>query len=175
MSNDEHMEPIEVIGYRDDYRLSPHFTYGEFTISQTAIRNNIDNTPTEEYVRNMESLCKNVLEPIRSHFGIVTVSSGFRCEELNKSIGGSSRSQHRFGEAADIHSGASVTEIFEWVVLDSGIVWDQIIHEFSRWIHISHTRNKTNRKKITTARKVDGKTVYTHYTRNDILHGEYKI
>ena len=89
--SDEHMAPIEVIGYRDSYKLSPHFTYGEFTISQTAIRKNINNQPNEDEMRSLEALCGNILEPIRTHFDnkYVEIHSGFRCKKLNKAVGGS--------------------------------------------------------------------------------------
>jgi hypothetical protein len=175
MSNGEHMEPIQVIGYKDSYRLSPHFTYGEFTISQTAIRKSIDNQPNEDEMRNLEALCGDILEPIRTHFGnkYVEVHSGFRCKKLNKAIGGSGRSQHRFGQAADIKiPPQTITEIFEWVVLDSGLPYDQIIWEFDKWIHISHKRVGTNRNKNTLATKDENKkTIYTHYTTEQILAG----
>ena len=178
MSNGEHMEPIEVIGYRDSYRLSPHFTYAEFTVSQTAIRKNIDNQPNENEMRNLEALCGDILEPMRTYFGskYVEVHSGFRCGKLNKAVGGSRYSQHRFGEAGDVKIPPyTIQEIFEWVVLDSGLAYDQIIWEFGRWLHISHKRVATNRQKITVALKkwVDGKykTIYTHYTKAQILAG----
>jgi zinc D-Ala-D-Ala carboxypeptidase len=175
MLKGEDMESISVIGYRDDYRLSPHFTYGEFTISQTAIRKNIINQPNENEMRNLEALCENILEPLRTHFGnkYVEIHSGFRCKKLNTAIGGSGRSQHRFGEAADIKIPPNtIQEIFEWVILDSGLAWDQIIWEFDKWIHISHKRVGTNRYKNTLATKSDaGKTVYNHYSKEEILAG----
>ena len=43
------------------------------------------------------------LEKIREHFGVpVTVTSGYRCAEHNKDIGGAPKSQHLLGRAADI-------------------------------------------------------------------------
>jgi uncharacterized protein YcbK (DUF882 family) len=43
------------------------------------------------------------LEYVRSKFGArVTITSGCRCEAYNKKVGGSQRSQHRLGRAADI-------------------------------------------------------------------------
>jgi len=173
MSN-EHIEPIEVIGYKDSYRLSPHFTYGEFTISQTAIRKNINNQPNEDEMRNLEALCSIILEPIRTHYGTyVEIHSGFRNKKLNTAVGGSTRSQHRFGQAADIKIPPNtIQEIFEWVVLDSGLPYDQIIWEFGRWIHISHKRVGTNRRKNTLAKKNENnKTVYTHYKKEQVMEG----
>ena len=173
--SDEHMTPIEVIGYRDSYRLSPHFTYGEFTISQTAIRKNINNQPNEDEMRSLEALCSVILEPIRTHFDnkYVEIHSGFRCKKLNTAVGGSTNSQHRFGQAADIKIPPhQIQEIFEWVVLVSDLPYDQIIWEFGRWIHISHKLVGANRHRNTLATKNDsGNTVYTHYTKTQVLEG----
>lgn len=43
-----------------------------------------------------------VLEKVREEFGPVYINSGNRCEEYNKQVGGSKRSQHLCGRAADI-------------------------------------------------------------------------
>ncbi|MDZ4135733.1 MAG: D-Ala-D-Ala carboxypeptidase family metallohydrolase [Paracoccaceae bacterium] len=52
-----------------DHRLSLNFTLREFTASQTAVRRGIRNVPTAEHIRNMEALCREVLEPVRAQFG----------------------------------------------------------------------------------------------------------
>ncbi len=59
-------------------KLSTNFTTEEFTRSQTAIRQNIDNTPTEEHIENMQLLCEMVLQPVREHFGPIAINSGYR-------------------------------------------------------------------------------------------------
>ena len=56
--------------------LTKNFTTEEFTRSQTAIRQNIDNTPTEEHIENMQLLCEMVLQPVREHFGQIAINSG---------------------------------------------------------------------------------------------------
>ncbi len=44
-----------------------------------------------------------VLDDLREHLGApVRVTSGFRCKDHNRAVGGSSRSQHLFGRAADV-------------------------------------------------------------------------
>lgn len=44
-----------------------------------------------------------VLQEAREHFGKpINVTSGYRCKKYNKKIGGSSKSQHITGRAADI-------------------------------------------------------------------------
>ena len=45
--------------------LSDNFNLSEFTKSQTALRNGIDNTPSEEVIENLRALCENVLQPLR--------------------------------------------------------------------------------------------------------------
>ncbi len=165
-----------ISAYANDYKLSNHFTIGEFIISQTATRLGIPNYPNSTQFENMVQLCDNVLEPIRSHFGTIIVSSGLRTDALNTAIGGSKTSQHRKGEAADIvTSKFNITEMFEWIVLESGIIYDQVIHEFGRWIHISYTNdiNYDNRMRNTTAMKVNNKTVYEHLTKEQIQKGKY--
>ncbi len=85
--------------------LSKHFTLDELTKSATAQRKNIDNTPNEQELENLQALVDNILEPLRVHYGRpIIITSGYRCEKLNKAVGGSSTSQHRFGQAADIRS-----------------------------------------------------------------------
>lgn len=44
-----------------------------------------------------------LLQRIRDHFDRkITVTSGCRCERYNKEVGGSPKSQHLYGRAADI-------------------------------------------------------------------------
>jgi len=154
-------------------KLSPHFTYGEMVTSETATRLMIDNNPNNTQIENLKVLCINVLEPIRSHYKKpIIVHSGYRCPEVNKLIGGAERSQHTFGEAADIDVFAvKTTGLFEWIVLESELIYDQIICEFLEWVHISYKRNGNNRLRNTVARKVDGQTVYKHYTKEQIKNG----
>ena len=170
------IDPIVVEAYSDNHKLSEHFTFGEFTTSQTATRLGIDNYPSEEIVTNMKNLCLNIMEPIRTQFGIIIVSSGYRSVELNKAIGGSETSQHTKGEAVDFISTRFTTrEIFDWVILDSGLDFDQIIWEFGgKWIHISYTSRYTNRNMILTAFKVNGHTEYTSYTRHQVEIGDIR-
>lgn len=49
---------------------------------------------------------------IRQHYGPVTITSGCRCPEHNKAVGGSKTSQHLLGRAADFTVlGVSAREI----------------------------------------------------------------
>lgn len=126
-------------------RLSEHFSLLELTLSQYADRNNIKNQPTPEDIERLRALCTNVLEPIRKQFGPLYVTSGFRCENLNRGIGGSPSSQHTLGEAADIVSYRySPYEISKWIQ-ESSLPFDQNIYE-GRWTHISHSARHMNRR-----------------------------
>ena len=60
-------------------KLSPHFTLAEMTLSQTAARQGIGNTPGEREIAALKTLCAEVLEPVRAHVDRpVIVSSGYR-------------------------------------------------------------------------------------------------
>ena len=120
--------------------LSKHFTLSEMTVSQTASRRCIDNTPGDSEIVNLKQLCENVLEPIRTHFDRpVIVTSGFRSVALNKRIGGSATSQHCKGEAADFTvPGVSNFELCKW--MERNLNYDQLIYEYgeSGWVHVSY-------------------------------------
>jgi|TARA_B100002019_G_C21269979_1_gene601654 nicotinamidase-related amidase len=147
-------------------RLSENFTMAEFTKSQTAERKGIDNTPEGEHLEAAKALFENVVQPVRDHFGPTVINSGYRSPALNEAVGGSSRSQHCKGQAADIEvPGTPNAELAEWIV--DNVDFDQVILEFytpgipdSGWVHVSYKADGDNRKSILTAMKEDGKTVY---------------
>jgi zinc D-Ala-D-Ala carboxypeptidase len=118
--------------------LTPHFTLKEMTVSQTAVRMGIDNTPNTRQITNLTRLCENILEPLRAMVGKpINVSSGFRNPTVNSLIGGSSTSQHMKGEAADFTvEGLTVQELFD-LIRTSALPYDQLIQEFDAWVHVS--------------------------------------
>ena len=144
-------------------KLSAHFALGEFTRSESAKREGLDNTPTAEHLENLKTLCEKVLEPIRLKYGSINISSGYRGKMLNHFIGGSVNSDHCLGRAADIDmddSGSGVTnkEIFEYI--KDNLEFDQLINEFNySWVHVGY-RQGANRKQVLKAVKEKGKTVY---------------
>ena len=80
-----------------------YFTLDEFVRSQTATAHGIANVPTAEAVKNLERRVSRVLDPLREAWGTpIIVTSGYRCEELNKRVGGVKTSYHLRGMAADI-------------------------------------------------------------------------
>ena len=140
-------------------RLSKNFTLAEFTKSQTAERKGLDNTPEGEHLEAAKILFEKVVQPVRDHFGPTVLNSGYRGEELNEAVGGSSKSQHCKGQAADIEVPGVPNENCDF---------DQLILEFytpgipdSGWVHVSYVNEEANRKSILTASRVDGKTQYS--------------
>jgi hypothetical protein len=143
-------------------RLTAHFTLAEFTRSESAKRHGVSNQPTPEHIQNIKILCERVLEPIRMKFGPLILSSGYRSKVLNHYIGGSLKSQHCEGKAADLDmdgvDGVTNKEIFEYI--KNELEFDQLINEFNySWIHVSYNLGK-NRKQVLDALKVNNKTVY---------------
>jgi zinc D-Ala-D-Ala carboxypeptidase len=138
--------------------LSPHFTLEEMTYSDTAIRRNIDNVPSETEITKLTDLCNDVLEPLRTRLSIkfarpiaIKINSGYRNPKLNLAIGGVANSQHCKGEAIDtIATGIDVQGYFNYIkelVKDNIIECDQVINEYRSWIHISY-RKGNNRKQF---------------------------
>ena len=147
-------------------KLSDNFSLNELTKSQTAERKGIDNTPGPNHQENLKSLCEMILQPVRDHFGqVVSVSSGYRSQELCVAIGSSTQSQHAKGEAADFEIfGVSNKELADWI--NENLDYDQLILEYwkesdpnSGWVHCSYT-DGSNRKQYLRAYKENGSTKY---------------
>ena len=141
--------------------LSDHFSLEELTKSSTALRKGINNDPDSTARENLIVLCNEILEPVRTHYGIpFAPNSGFRCLELNREIGSSDRSQHVTGNAVDFEvPGVDNKEVALWV--KENCDFDQLILEFykegepaSGWVHCSYDVDKEHRK---SARIFDGK------------------
>lgn len=83
-------------------KLTAHFTLGELTRSSTAERLHLDNTPTPEALRALQTTAE-MLERIRTTLGRpVIVTSAYRSPEVNRAVGGAASSDHMAGQAADI-------------------------------------------------------------------------
>jgi hypothetical protein len=152
-------------------KISEHISYKEATRSVTALRLGIDNTPNEYQLQNMEIIAKNVFEPLRKAVGgAIKINSFFRCEDLNKAIGGSSRSQHCQGRAMDLDDTYGYwTNAEMYYYIKNNLDFDQIIWEFGTdenpdWVHVSYVDADSNRKRCLKAIKENGKTKYIDIT-----------
>lgn len=133
--------------------MAKYFTVYELTKSATATERGIDNTPNKAIENNIKYLIEAVLDPLREAYGKpVYVSSGYRCAELNKAVGGAKNSQHLTGMAADIYVKGESNAVLYDIMRKGRIPFDQMIIEkgtrnFPRWIHLSISR-LNNRKEI---------------------------
>lgn len=147
-------------------QLSENFSLKELTVSETATRKGLDNTPNDVVIANLKTLAENILQPVREHYGkSVKVNSGYRSPEVNASVGGSKTSDHCKGQAADIEiSGVSNGDLAKYIA--ENYKFTQVILEFytqgipdSGWVHVSYDANDLKCQTLTAVKK-DGKTVY---------------
>jgi hypothetical protein len=117
-------------------QLSEHFTLEEATYSETAIRLGINNQPDEHQLANMKSAAEH-LEAVRALTGPMRVNSWIRLPDVNVAVGGSKISSHMDGWAIDCSSTAHTPYELCQIVKKAGIKFDQMIHEYGRWMHIS--------------------------------------
>ena len=123
--------------------VTMHFTIEELYASETAKRLGIDNKPSVQKMINLVYLAAYVLEPLRVAMSEpVRISSGYRCEKLNKAVGGVYNSQHLKGQAADICIDGDMVKGRRWFnYIRDHLNFDQLIWEHDRngtyWIHVS--------------------------------------
>ena len=144
-------------------QLSKHFTLEEFEKSQTATRKGIKNKAGSGEIKNLGDLCYEILEPVRVKFDKpVTITSGYRSEELCEAIGSKKTSQHAKGQAVDFEI-AGVSNLAIAIYISNNCDFDQLILEYytgepsSGWVHVSYSEG-SNRKQVLT---FDGKS-YTN-------------
>lgn len=124
--------------------------------SDTAKLNGIDNRPSFKELCCMHDLIDNVLNPLCSIVGQLSINSGYRCEQLNRMVGGVPNSQHTKGQAADIRCGIPgkdneeyLNEVQQW--MKRYMNYDQIIR-YDTFIHVSY-RGCNNRRMFIDKRK----------------------
>lgn len=135
-------------------RLTQNFSLEEMIASSTAKQKRINNTPNPEVKKNLEKLCKEVLQPIRDKYGrAITVTSGYRCPALNKAVGGVATSQHLQGAAADIKCTATSKAVLFNIIKDminngeikvGQLIWEYGTKKEPNWIHVSLPFTKVN-------------------------------
>ena len=155
-------------------RLSKNFTLQELTKSDTALRLNMDNTPTKEGIIKLRLLAANLLQPIRNDLGSIRITSGYRSPALSQAIGSSANSQHCRYEAVDcqfVKRGKMDNLKIYQTIVDLDLDFDQAILEFGdsteyndpmcpAWVHLSW-KVVDNRKEVLIAYKdINNKTKY---------------
>ena len=143
--------------------LSAHVTLAEFENSPTATTHGINNKMSLSQIESAKLLCENVFEPLRIHLNTpLKISSGFRCLQVNKMIGGAKSSQHTKGEAMDIKIGAKGFHFIKDKLDFDQLIWEFGNDEEPQWVHVSYKKGR-NRKQVLKATKQNGKTKYNSY------------
>ena len=128
--------------------ITKNFSMEELVASNTARMKGIDNTPDKDVEARLVQLAQQVLQPLRNRYGKpIKISSGYRCQALNKAIGGVSTSQHLKGEAVDINNGQIENKklflLASKMIKEGVITVGQLIDEKGyKWLHISLPDNK---------------------------------
>ena len=124
--------------------VTMHFTIEEMYASDTAKRLGINNKPNMQQIINLVYLAAYVLEPLRVAMDEpIKIGSGFRCQQLNKAVGGVSSSQHLKGQAADLCIDGDIRKGRKWFeYIKNHLPFDQLIWETnpktgSSWVHVS--------------------------------------
>ena len=126
-----------------------NFKLSEFFVSSTADKNGIKNEPSLDaratIERNINLLVDNVLDPIRDKLcAPVIITSGYRCPQVNKLVGGVNNSQHMSGCAADFHVQGFTYLMMRQVFFNiyDTMDFDQLIYYRSKnIIHVSYVEN----------------------------------
>ena len=119
-------------------KISKNFYYHEFMHSDTAIYLKIDNSLPYHLLSNLSSLAE-LMEDVRKCCGNhpVYIHSGYRCEELNRAVGGSASSSHKVALAADFDFGGNVLLVDAVnAIFASKLDFDQLII-YDYHLHIS--------------------------------------
>jgi zinc D-Ala-D-Ala carboxypeptidase len=120
-------------------QLTKNFTLAEFLKSEKADALGIKNTPSAPHLSNLRMTALG-MEMVRRALGGVpiTITSGYRCEAVNRAVGGVSTSDHALGYAADFIAAKHTALEAATFLATSDIAFDQLIYEPSRGIvHIS--------------------------------------
>ena len=150
--------------------LSDNLSLAEATSSATALRKGIANKPTQQHLLNLKEVALHIFQPCREHFGKpLRVTSGYRSEELNKAIGGSSKSQHSKGEALDMQSTKGYTNKELFMFIKDHLNFDQLIGEFPdnvgeyAWVHCSYKKEGNRGEVLIAYKDENNKTKYTKW------------
>tara|TARA_R110000744_G_scaffold221122_2_gene340080 strand:+ start:1248 stop:1787 length:540 start_codon:yes stop_codon:yes gene_type:complete len=142
--------------------IGRHFKLKHLIWSNTAKNRSINNMPGVDgspsqstVIENLRRLMTNVVDDIIDVYPNLIISSGYRCMELNSSIGGSNTSQHVYGQALDLQLPTGTVDLYNYIYNNIN-GWDQLIWEYPEkgngsWVHVSY--GPKNRMKTTLASK----------------------
>lgn len=134
--------------------ISKNFTLEELCASDTAAAKGIRNVPGNGEAVSLCALVFHVLQPLRDAMGhAIKIGSGYRCQALNKAVGGVGNSQHMKGQAADLYIDGDMAKgkrWFDWI--RTHCEFDQLIWEHNAkgvyWVHVSYRADGKNRKMV---------------------------
>ena len=112
--------------------ISEHISEKESVYSRTAIRRDIDNTPTEEHRNNMCIIAENIFEPLRSW------------------VGGPIK----------INTNAEMYEFIKEHLEFDQMIWEFGDDDNPDWVHVSYKKDGINRNRCLKAYKDKGKSKY---------------
>jgi hypothetical protein len=137
----------------ENFRISDHFTYYELTVTRDhpeLLEKNREWFASEPYLGRISYACEYLLENLRDDVRLpIVVTSGGRCPELNKAVGGVPTSQHLFNNRMDgaydfYVVGQNVADTSE-IIYYSGMTFYQLrVYTKSGFIHIGMPRNQNN-------------------------------
>lgn len=120
--------------------LTKNFSLYEMTVTNSGI----PNEPNGDEIENLKLLCENVLQPLRNLFGRpIKVTSGFRCEKVNRHIGGVASSEHVKGMAADLvcEDNKELFNLIRGRFKFTQLIWERGTRMQPAWIHVSYDKD----------------------------------
>jgi zinc D-Ala-D-Ala carboxypeptidase len=136
----------------DVRRLTEHFTLDELTVSEVGARQGLDNTPPPLMLPVLRTTALGLELVRKKALGDhpIIVTSGYRSPLVNQAVGGSKRSQHLRGEAADFICPGFGTplDVCRRIIEVDSIPFDQLIWEHT-WVHISFVQDGARRSVLT--------------------------
>jgi hypothetical protein len=156
-------------------KLSPNFSREEFELHGAM---------PEEALTSYGMLCTELLEPINAKFGPIMVTAGYRDAIANKLAGGVPTSQHIATAdkcAADwyilgfIVPKTTMRDVFDWVRLESALIWDQCILEHGETTDIIHLSWSTTPRRMALEGLTANRGQYTHCAVKSLSTGAINV
>ena len=133
-----------------EVKITENITLDELLASNDAVRLGIDNTPTSTAFLHLVESANNLWQPVRDKLGTpISISSGYRCLELNRSLKSKDSSAHLVGYAIDFKSpkfGSPRQVVRE--IAKMKLKYDQCIYEFHSWVHLGYKNQKGQQRQM---------------------------